>query len=153
MRPALILLFFVLRRSGTENVSALFMFRSVHMTHRKRGRLSAVVAQVLNPGRRDIQPDAVAANEVAVLESNNKTLLKKTPLWYYVLREAAVTQSGEQLGPVGGRIVADTFVRMLKRDGDSYLNDANGFSPFLPSAAPDTFTFADLVIFAGVTQP
>ena len=46
-------------------------------------------------------------------------LLKKTPLWYYVLREAAVLDGGDRLGPVGGRIVAETFVRMLKRDGNS----------------------------------
>ena len=49
--------------------------------------------------------------------------------------------------------VARTFVRILKRDATSYLNVAGGFTPSLPSAAPGTFTFADLVHFAGVTQP
>jgi hypothetical protein len=93
------------------------------------------------------------ANEVVVLQSNGNLLLSKTPLWYYVLREAAVLQNGDQLGPVGARIVAETFVRMLKRDANSYLNVAGGFSPMLPSAAADDFTFADLVNFAGVTQP
>ena len=93
-------------------------------------------------------------NEVAVLQSNAGLLLKKTPLWYYVLREAAVLNAANQLGPVGGRIVAETFVRMLKRDGGSYLNvGGSGFTPFLPSAAAADFTFADLVIFAGVSQP
>ena len=93
------------------------------------------------------------ANEVAILNSNGGILLQKTPLWYYVLREAAVLQSGDQLGPVGARIVADTFVRMLKRDANSYLNVSGGFTPILPSATAGDFTFADLVIFAGVTQP
>lgn len=93
------------------------------------------------------------ANEVAVLQSNGNVLLNKTPLWYYVLREAAVLQNGDQLGPVGARIVAETFVRMLKRDANSYLNVAGGFAPMLPSAAAGDFTFADLVNFAGVTQP
>ena len=55
-------------------------------------------------------------NEVALLQSNGTLLLKKTPLWYYVLREAAVLSGGNKLGPVGARIVAETFVRMLKRD-------------------------------------
>jgi hypothetical protein len=54
---------------------------------------------------------------------------------------------------VGGRIVAETFVRMLKRDASSYLNVSGGFSPILPSAVPGKFTVADLVTFAGVTQP
>jgi hypothetical protein len=92
------------------------------------------------------------AAEVAVLNSSGGLLLNKTPLWYYVLREAAVLGGGNQLGPVGGRIVAETFVRILKRDASSYLN-AGGFAPILPSAIPGTFTVADLVTFAGVTQP
>jgi len=89
------------------------------------------------------------AAEVALLNSNNGLLLAKTPLWYYVLREAMVTQSGNQLGPVGGQIVAETFVRMLKRDGDSFMNIPN-FAPSLPSSVPGTFMIADLLEFAGV---
>jgi hypothetical protein len=93
-----------------------------------------------------LQPD-----EVAVLNASGGLLLNKTPLWYYVLREAAVLTGGNQLGPVGGRIVAETFVRILKRDAGSYLNA--GFAPILPSAVAGNFTVADLVRFAGVTQP
>ncbi len=93
------------------------------------------------------------AAEVAVLNSNGGLLMNKTPLWYYVLREGAVLGGGNQLGPVGGRIVAETFVRMLKRDASSYLNVSGGFSPILPSSVPGNFTVADLVTFAGVTQP
>jgi hypothetical protein len=93
------------------------------------------------------------ADELAILNADGGLLLKRTPLWYYLLREAAVLKGGDQLGPVGGRIVAETFVRLLKRDASSFLNAPNGFTPFLPSATPGTFTFADLVNFAGVTQP
>jgi hypothetical protein len=92
------------------------------------------------------------AAEVAVLNASGGLLLNKTPLWYYVLREAAVLAGGNQLGPVGRRIVAETFVRLLKRDASSYLN-SGGFTPMLPSATPGDFTVADLVTFAGVTQP
>jgi hypothetical protein len=93
------------------------------------------------------------ANELAVLNSSGGALLQKTPLWYYVLREAAVQGGGNQLGPLGAKIVADTFVRMLSRDAGSYLNVSGGFTPFLPAATAGDFTVADLVIFAGVTQP
>jgi hypothetical protein len=93
------------------------------------------------------------AAEMAVLNSSGGLLLNKTPLWYYVLREAAVLAGGNQLGPVGGRIVAETFVRILKRDASSYLNVAGGFTPILPSSTPGNFTVADLMTFAGVTQP
>jgi hypothetical protein len=40
----------------------------------------------------------------------------ETPLWYYILREAAVTTSGNRLGPVGGRIVAEVMATLLDRD-------------------------------------
>ena len=93
------------------------------------------------------------AAEVAVLNSSGGLLLNRTPLWYYVLREASVLGGGNQLGPVGGRIVAETFVRILKRDAGSYLNVPGGFTPILPSATVGDFTVADLLTFAGVTQP
>ena len=98
----------------------------------------------------------LAADQAAALNASGGLLLAKTPLWYYCLREAAVLEGGERLGPVGARIVAETFVRMLKRDANSFLNAAGGFTPFLPTL-PTTpagqFTVADLVHFAGVTMP
>ena len=91
------------------------------------------------------------AAELTVLQSQGGLLQKKTPLWYYVLREAAVLHGGDQLGPVGGRIVAETFVRMLKRDLFSFLNVTGTFVPSL-GETPGTFTFADLVKVAKVTS-
>jgi hypothetical protein len=87
--------------------------------------------------------------EIALLSGNGGILLTKTPLWYYVLREAMVLNNGDMLGPVGGRIVAETFIRMLKRHPDSFMN-VPGFTPSLPSSVPGTFTIADLLEFAGV---
>ena len=95
----------------------------------------------------------LSAEETALLDSAGGVLLTKTPLWYYVLREAAVLHNGDQLGPVGGRIVAETFVRILKRDPDSFLNAATPFTPSLPSATPGNFTVADLLNVARVTVP
>ena len=39
-----------------------------------------------------------------------------TPLWFYILREAEVTSGGAELGPVGGGIVAEVFVDLLRQD-------------------------------------
>jgi hypothetical protein len=89
------------------------------------------------------------AAEIALLDSNGGILLAKTPLWYYVLREAMVVKNGDALGPLGARIVAETFVRMLKRDSGSFMN-VPGFAPSLPSSVPGQFTIADLLEFAGV---
>jgi hypothetical protein len=88
------------------------------------------------------------ADEVAVLQQQNGLLLEKTPLWYYVLREAMVKAGGEHLGPLGAKVVADTFVTMLRRDALSLLNVT--FAPSLPSAVAGRFTFADLVRVANV---
>jgi hypothetical protein len=92
-------------------------------------------------------------SQAEALRAGGRALLRRTPLWYYVLREAAVLRNGEQLGPVGGRIVAQTFFTMLKRDPDSFLNQPGGFTPFLPSATNGTFTFTDLIEFSGMNLP
>ena len=49
----------------------------------------------------------------------------RTPLWYYVLREATVQQNGERLGEIGSRLVAETMIGSLKQDPNSYLNNLN----------------------------
>ncbi|MES2711686.1 MAG: heme peroxidase family protein [Pseudomonadota bacterium] len=80
-------------------------------------------------------------------------LLKKTPLWYYILKEAAVTQQGARLGPLGSRIVAETFVGLLDGDPTSILgrNPTWRFGDPIPGlvlpGADVSFTFADLVAF------
>lgn len=51
--------------------------------------------------------------------------LRRTPLWYYVLREAQVQKHGETLGEVGSRLVAETIVGFLKHDPNSFWN--NGY--------------------------
>ena len=71
-----------------------------------------------------------------------------TPLWYYILREASVFTNGVRLGPLGGRIVAETIIGMLQLDKSSYLNTR--FRPSLPSKTPRTFTITDLLRWARV---
>ncbi|WP_394552872.1 heme peroxidase family protein [Agromyces sp. MMS24-JH15] len=46
----------------------------------------------------------------------------RTPLWFYVLREAEVLEGGNRLGPVGSRIVAETIIGQLRADPRSFLN-------------------------------
>jgi len=71
-----------------------------------------------------------------------------TPLWYYILREAMVFNDGRRLGPVGGRIVAETILGLIARDEFSYLN--TGFRPTLPSQVAGTFKMTDLLRWARV---
>ena len=52
---------------------------------------------------------------------------------------------GLRLGPVGGTIVAETFVGMLQADRSSWLRCRPGWRPFL--GRDDEFTMADLITF------
>lgn len=88
--------------------------------------------------------------EEAILKEKSRQLLKKTPLWYYILKEAEVAEGGNRLGRVGSTIVAEVFYRILKDDAGSYLNVSGGFSPSLPQRTPGTYTIIDLLEFAGV---
>ena len=56
----------------------------------------------------------------------------ETPLWLYVLREAAAREGGERLGEVGGRIVGEVLIGIISRDPESYLALDPDWAPTLP---------------------
>ena len=69
-----------------------------------------------------------------------------TPLWFYILKEAEhLGDGGDRLGPVGGRIVAEVLIGLLRADPGSYLALKPDWQPTLP-AASSPFAMADLVI-------
>ena len=66
-----------------------------------------------------------------------------TPLWFYILREAEINFG--RLGPVGSRIVAETFHRAMEISTSSIVRDRS-WRPWLTTRA--SFTAADLLIYA-----
>jgi len=86
-------------------------------------------------------------------EHARAALMRATPLWYYILREAAQLRAGRQLGPVGGRIVAEVLVGLLQADPHSYLRQWPAWRPELPSVRAGEFTMSDLVRFAQDDPP
>jgi hypothetical protein len=74
-------------------------------------------------------------------------LLERTPLWFYLLAEAAHHSNGKHLGPVGSLIVAEVFAELVRRSEDSIL--AAPWQPTL-GAHPGQFTLPDLLRLAGV---
>jgi len=78
---------------------------------------------------------------------------KSTPLWFYILKEAELMEKGLRLGPVGGRIVGEVFIGLLKADESSYLAARPNWTPVLPSATPGDFRITDMLTFAGVVPP
>ncbi|MEP6891660.1 MAG: peroxidase, partial [Nitrospirota bacterium] len=78
---------------------------------------------------------------------------KSTPLWYYIMKEAELIEDGLRLGPVGGRIVGEVFIGLLKADETSYLAARPNWTPVLPSVTSGDFRITDLLTFAGVVPP
>jgi len=94
--------------------------------------------------------EAVAAATGTGVADAALGLTTKTPLWYYLLREAEVVAEGRRLGPTAATIVAEVFVGFLHGDPSSFLSVAPGWTPSLPGAVPGRFTIVDLLRFAGV---
>jgi Animal haem peroxidase len=71
-------------------------------------------------------------------------LLRNTPLWFYILREAEL--GGGRLRGVGARIVAETFHRAMEGSQVSIVRDPT----WRPRLGPDenTFRMVDLLLFA-----
>ncbi|MCI0486598.1 MAG: heme peroxidase family protein [Blastocatellia bacterium] len=77
---------------------------------------------------------------------------KKTPLWYYILKEAQIYHGGKRLGPVGSRIVAETFVELIRASRYSILKERD-WKPDLGQKERNEFGMADLLAFANVVNP
>lgn len=93
----------------------------------------------------EIKAAAASTDQANILtESGFDT---RTPLWYYVLAEAAHA-GGNHLGAVGSTIVAEVLIGLIRRSEDSVLADSS-FKPTL-GAQPGKFEIADLLVLAGV---
>jgi hypothetical protein len=77
----------------------------------------------------------------------------QTPLWYYILREAAVQGNAQHLGAVGSRIVGEFFVGILEADKRSYVSQRPNWKPILPSKKGGHFTMADLLRIVNEINP
>jgi hypothetical protein len=74
-------------------------------------------------------------------------LVDGTPLWYYLLREAALLGAGGMhLGPVGSRIVVEVLAGLLEADTKSYLHADGSWTPHLGRTA-GAFSMRDLIAF------
>ncbi|MBC7807786.1 MAG: hypothetical protein H7145_16760 [Akkermansiaceae bacterium] len=79
--------------------------------------------------------------------------LERTPLWYYVLKEAEVRANGNSLGELGSRIVCETIIGQLRYDQTSYLNVPGGWDPGKGVRLPDgkpVVTIGGFIRFGGI---
>jgi len=94
--------------------------------------------------------EAVAAAMGTSVPSERLGLGRRTPLWYYLLREAEVLTEGRRLGPTCAGIVTEVLVGLLAADPSGYLRADPGWTPELPGSEAGRFTIVDLLRFAGV---
>ncbi len=76
----------------------------------------------------------------------------RTPLWFYILKEAEVRAGGNSLGPVGSTIVAATIIGQIRHDPTSYVHQSS-WSPAAGVRLADASTvrsIKDFLRFAGV---
>ena len=66
----------------------------------------------------------------------NSGWIGETPLWFYVLKEAAARHDGERLGPVGGRIIGEVLTTLIDWDLGSFRAAAPDWTPTLPRISP-----------------
>jgi len=88
-----------------------------------------LVAQAMERPEAEIQKVTAAANK-----ASGKTLHEATPLWFWLLTEAAeIGRDGkdkcEGLGPVGATIVAEVIIGLLECDDRSWLSSNRDWAP------------------------
>lgn len=88
---------------------------------------------------------SVSEQQRAAIRANGFS--ERTPLWYYILAEAAAGQSG-RLGPVGSTIVAEVLIGLVRGSKDSILRTEK-WQPTL-GVTPGRFELRDLLNLAGV---
>lgn len=89
---------------------------------------------------------------VEVLQARPSSLLSRTPLWLYVLKESSERSCGNCLGPVGSRIVMEVVHGVLDHSPHSILHEKK-WAPTLPCFDTTSFTMADLLAFTGDLNP
>jgi hypothetical protein len=101
------------------------------------------------PIERSLTPDELAGPPGPTADAFRKfpELAEKTPIWFYVLREAEVLGGGERLGPLGSRLIAETLHAAVEAAGQDSLVANPGWKPSLPCHG-SRFMMTDLIAFA-----
>jgi hypothetical protein len=87
---------------------------------------------------------------------NKSLFIGKTPLWYYILREAQLKGQGNRLGPVGSRIVSETLYGLILESPNSILKAREWrprFGDRVDEQGQKKFEMVDLLEFADVVNP
>jgi hypothetical protein len=80
-------------------------------------------------------------------------LTDNTPLWYYILKEAEITKSGDCLGNLGTFIVEGAIEGALQNDKNSYLCERGSkWKPPVWMLRPGHRNMSEFIAFSGATE-
>ena len=132
-----------------ENDLALRNFKRAKMVRLATGQQMATFLKAKGVTLTKLTADQIReGSNGATLEDLTQTmrtnLVKDTPLWFYVLREAELNQG--RLKGVGARIVAETFHRAMEGSRISIVRHPTWRPKLGPNAT--TFRMVDLLLFA-----
>lgn len=99
-----------------------------------------------------LSPDDIATGADGAV-ARNHGLDHRTPLWFYILKEAEVCHQGTRLGPIGSTIIAETFLGLVHGDHNSFLWQRANWRPELPAEDAGTFKMTDLLRFVNDINP
>jgi hypothetical protein len=143
------------RRITPQLVPALMRLPDVLVGQTPRPEFHSLASRDLYRGHSVALPSGEAIARAAGLDPSSATELEEaggnwsgTPLWLYVLAESEAQQKGEYLGELGGRIVAEVIVELLRSDPKSLLKEPD-WQPDL-AGADGKFGIAHLLRYAGV---
>jgi hypothetical protein len=108
----------------------------------------AVATSLGEPVLTENEIEGVAANPEQKEILSESGLSTSTPLWYYILAEAAFQKEGLCLGRVGSTIVAGVLIGLVRNSRDSILRESN-WTPD-PRLGNEKFDLAQLFKFAEV---
>lgn len=110
------------------------------------GQAVARALKVKSLTKKEIEKAAANSEQLAVLKESGFN--KRTPLWFYILAEAAAQTGGKRLGEVGSILVAEVLIGLVRRSENSILAEKN-WKPTLGAKAGE-FELRDLLKLAGV---
>jgi hypothetical protein len=94
---------------------------------------------------------AASAEQLAALTAGSFD--QRTPLWYYILAEAAHTRQTRgvsHLGPVASVIISETLVQLIRLADDDFLAAKGTWRPAIPTEEAGKVKLVDLLRFAQV---
>ena len=152
-------LFHLTNSTGTEEVGlgAMLAVRNLLRGYLLRMPTGQALAQAMNltpltaaeieEVAAKVDPEPGKESQLDVLRSSGFS--ERTPLWYYILAEAAFHANGKHLGPVGSTLISEVLIGLINKSENSILRTMF-WEPTLPMANKGKFTLEDLLRFAGV---